>query len=214
MLGIALGRCWCSQGEVRWLAVLACGCTGGLVCVSKHSKEKVTNQKVKNGEVNENIKKKQKTTNNNIYIFHVLYGGLVKIPVVTGCTSWHKNRALFPNYLVWGLNEQGLGTFGCGHYSIIHKILSKCHSGKYFCIALGQEAVMHVNVAGNVVGSRDVSNDQEGVFWPETCSGPRSVVLAWVLKERASAADVFVKLFKGLNRPEGCCALFVLIVYL
>lgn len=60
MLGIALGRCWCSQGEVRWLAVLACGCTGGLVCVSKHSKEKVTNQKVKNGEVNENIKKNKK----------------------------------------------------------------------------------------------------------------------------------------------------------
>lgn len=50
------------------------------------------------GRLTRTLKKK---ANNNVYIFHVLYGGLVKIPVVTGCTSWHENRALFPKgYLV------------------------------------------------------------------------------------------------------------------
>lgn len=207
-LGIALGRCWCSQGEVLWLTVLGCGCTGGLVRVSRHSKEKVTSQKVKNGEVNENIK----YTCISWAVMVDWWKSLWWRGILHGTRT--ERCFLGKGYLVWGLNKQGLGPFGYGHYSLIHKILSKCHSGKYFCIALGQEAVMHVNVTGNIAGSRDTSNDQEGVFWPETCFGPRNVVLAWVLKERASATDVFVKLFKGLNRREGCCALFVLVVYL
>lgn len=57
----------------------------------------------------------------------------------------------------------------CGHFPGSYKILRKYRSSNYLYIVLMQEAMIHTNAAGNITGTRDMSDDQEGAFRPEMC---------------------------------------------